>query len=34
MRAGDPSWETMVPPEVAHMIKARGFFGYREAAAA
>jgi hypothetical protein len=26
--AGDESWETMVPPEVAKMIKERGFFGY------
>jgi hypothetical protein len=34
MRAGDPAWETMVPPEVSKMIKARGFFGYRESAAA
>ena len=34
MRAGDPTWETMVPPEVSRMIKARGFFGYRAAAAA
>jgi hypothetical protein len=29
MRAGDPSWETMVPLEVARIIKARRFFGYR-----
>ncbi len=34
MRAGDPSWERMVPPEVSRMIKARGFFGYRETVAA
>ncbi|MGH8092803.1 MAG: TonB-dependent receptor [Chthoniobacterales bacterium] len=34
MRAGDPAWEAMVPPEVARMIKARGFFGYRASAAA
>ena len=34
MRAGDPTWERMVPPEVSRMIKARGFFGYRETAAA
>lgn len=26
--AGDASWETMVPPEVAGIIKERGFFGY------
>ena len=25
-----PSWEPMVPPEVAEVIKQRGFFGYRE----
>ncbi len=34
MREGDPIWETMVPPEVSGMIKVRGFFGYRAAAAA
>jgi hypothetical protein len=34
MRAGDPAWENMVPPEVARMIKSRGFFGYRQSAAA
>ena len=27
----DPSWEQMVPPEVAARIKQRGFFGCREA---
>jgi len=27
----DPSWEDMVPPEIAEVIKRRGFFGYREA---
>lgn len=26
--AGDDSWETMVPAEVAELIKRRGFFGY------
>ena len=26
--AGDASWEQMVPPEVAALIKKRGFFGY------
>ena len=26
--AGDETWETMVPAEVAEMIKKRGFFGY------
>jgi hypothetical protein len=34
MRAGDASWENMVPPEVAQMIKARQFFGYRPPIAA
>ncbi len=34
MRAGDPTWEKMVPPEVSEMIKARGFFGYRSSVAA
>ena len=34
MRAGDPAWEKMVPPEVSEMIKARGFFGYRPSLAA
>ncbi len=29
IRAGDPSWETMVPPEVAMVIKNRRFLGYR-----
>jgi len=29
IRAGDPSWETMVPPEVATIIKSRRFLGYR-----
>jgi hypothetical protein len=27
----DASWETMVPPEIAQVIKHRRFFGYREA---
>jgi hypothetical protein len=27
----DASWETMVPPEIARVIKDRHFFGYREA---
>jgi hypothetical protein len=27
----DASWEEMVPPEIAEVIKRRGFFGYREA---
>ena len=29
IRAGDPTWETMVPPEVAAVIKHRRFLGYR-----
>lgn len=28
---GDPTWEAMVPPQVAELIKQRGFFGYKEA---
>ncbi|HEY0368703.1 MAG TPA: TonB-dependent receptor [Chthoniobacterales bacterium] len=34
LQSGDPGWETMVPPEVVEIIKAREFFGYRRAAAA
>ena len=34
IQSGDSSWETMVPPEVADIIKSRGFFGYRATAAA
>jgi hypothetical protein len=30
LQAGDDSWTTMVPPEVAQVIKERRFFGYRE----
>ena len=29
IRSGDPSWEEMVPPEIAATIKEQGFFGYR-----
>jgi hypothetical protein len=29
IRDSDPSWEAMVPPQVARMIKERQFFGYR-----
>lgn len=29
IRDGDAAWEAMVPPEVAEVIKRRGFFGYR-----
>ncbi len=28
IRAGNPGWEPMVPPEVARLIKERGLFGY------
>lgn len=31
--AGDPEWESMVPPEIADVIRRRRFFGYREALA-
>jgi hypothetical protein len=34
LKAGDKSWEEMVPPEVAQIIKQREFFGYRPAVAA
>ena len=34
LQAGDGSWEQMVPPEVAQMIKEREFFGYRAAVTA
>jgi hypothetical protein len=30
IKSEDPSWETMVPPEVAAMIKKHRYFGYRE----
>jgi hypothetical protein len=29
LQSGDPTWERMVPPEVAGIIKSRHFFGYR-----
>jgi hypothetical protein len=29
IQAGDPSWEAMVPAEVARVIKERHLFGYR-----
>jgi hypothetical protein len=29
----DASWEAMVPPEIAQLIKDRHYFGYREAEA-
>jgi hypothetical protein len=31
IKSEDPSWETMVPPEVAAAIKKHRYFGYREA---
>jgi hypothetical protein len=34
LHAGDESWEKMVPPEVAQIIKEREFFGYRAPVAA
>jgi hypothetical protein len=34
LKAGDGSWEEMVPPEVVRIIKEREFFGYRAAVAA
>ncbi len=34
LKAGDKSWEEMVSPEVAQIIKEREFFGYRAAVAA
>lgn len=34
LKAGDESWQEMVPPEVAQIIKEREFFGYRAAVAA
>ncbi len=29
LQSGDPTWESMVPPEVSRLIKERHFFGYR-----
>jgi len=34
LQSGDSRWEQMVPPEVAHMITKREFFGYRRSIAA
>jgi hypothetical protein len=34
LHAGDETWEKMVPPEVAQLIKEREFFGYRAPVAA
>lgn len=30
IQKGDPTWETMVPPEVAEVIKTRGYLGYKK----
>jgi hypothetical protein len=32
IQAGDPSWDQMVPPNIAQAIRARGLFGHRHAA--
>ncbi|MEI6322635.1 MAG: TonB-dependent receptor [bacterium] len=32
IQSGNPSWETMVPPKVAEIIKSRQFFGYNASA--
>jgi hypothetical protein len=34
LQSGDSRWEQMVPPEVAHIIRKRQFFGYRRPIAA
>ncbi len=34
IRAGDPSWEEMVPPKVAEIIKDKKLFGFRSATSA
>jgi hypothetical protein len=34
LKAGDETWEEMVPPQVAQIIKEREFFGYRARVAA
>jgi hypothetical protein len=31
IKDNDASWESMVPPEIARVIKDRQYFGYREA---
>ena len=33
IRAGDPNWEKLVPPEAAAVIKQKGLFGYRSTVA-
>jgi hypothetical protein len=30
IKEDDPTWDSMVPPEIAEVIKRRRFFGYRE----
>ena len=32
IKSGDPAWSDQVPPEVAEVIRRRGFFGYRKPA--
>ena len=31
IKAGDPTWQDMVPPEIAEVIRKRGLFGYHPA---
>jgi hypothetical protein len=33
IQAGDDSWEKLVPPKIAEIIKKNGLFGYRESGA-
>ncbi len=33
IESGDASWETMVPPAVAEIIRSRGLFGFKDSAA-
>ena len=30
IKSGDPTWSEKVPPEVAEVIRRRGFFGYKK----
>ncbi len=32
LKAGDPSWQEMVPPEIAEVIRKRGLLGYHPSA--
>jgi len=32
IKAGDPTWQDMVPPEIAEVIRKRGLFGYHPSA--